>query len=59
MADSNYLNEVKGVSDEARRFSVDMLKYNTHQAMDGQAVDGATKVTNNWVGKPDKIQTTQ
>lgn len=60
MAEStDYVSEIKGIAEEARKFSFEMYKYNTEQAMHGQAVDGATKVTNNWINKPDKVQTTQ
>lgn len=56
---TDYVAQIRGIAEEARQFSFEMYRYNTEQAKQGQAVDGATKVTNNWMNKPEKVQTTQ
>jgi hypothetical protein len=59
MAADTSVEDIRDIANMSREFSFDMYKFNTEQAMDGQRVEGATHVTNNWLNKPNAIAVTQ
>ena len=61
MADaaSDFTTKMSGLMDKSMNFSYDMAVTNIDWQNKGQLFDTATKVNNNLMNKPGKIETTQ
>ncbi|SEK63833.1 hypothetical protein SAMN05216359_102497 [Roseateles sp. YR242] len=54
-----YIDEMKGMAQQTRDFSLEMLKYNVDQQMASMTSDAAIKNINGLVGQPGKLNPVQ
>lgn len=53
------VSDIANLANGLKQFSIDMMKFNIEMASIGVYLDSISKITNNFMSKPDKINSTQ